>query len=292
MCARATTSHCADTIKIVECEDGYRLRYRLWPAQGTPISVLHVVNGMMSHSGWFHELARALSESRITVVGADRRGSGLNECGRGDAPSRYLLLSDLRRVIEQEQRGIPVYLVGWCWGAVLAVNAALEFGGKFKGIVLLSPGLFPSEQIKRVTRSQATAMQHSGTDSSLLASPFTEDMFTEMREIRQFITGDDLAVRAFTPRFFRISQQMSLVATTRLAQLSHPVLLLLAGKDQIVNNTTTLSAFHRLPAAAVTSATLPFSHGMQLEAPLEIATHITDWLATQGVCVFDHQASL
>jgi pimeloyl-ACP methyl ester carboxylesterase len=292
MCARAATIHCADTIKSVACEDGYRLHYRLWPAQGPPIAVLHIVNGMMSHSGWFHELACVLSESRITVVGADRRGSGLNDVGRGDSPSRYLLLSDLRKVIEQEECGIPVYVVGWCWGAVLAVNAALEFGGKFNGIVLLSPGLFPSEQIKRATRSQVAAMERADPDSCMLASPFTEDMFSEMREIRQFISADELAVRAFTPRCFRISQQMSLVATTRLAQLSHPLLLLLAGKDQIVNNATTLRAFQRLPGAALTLATLPCSHGMQLEAPLEIARLITNWLAGQGVCVFDHQASL
>jgi acylglycerol lipase len=279
MCAVTTTNHCTDTIKVVECEDGYRLRYRLWPAQGPPMAVLHVLNGMMSHSGWFHELARALSGSRIAVVGADRRGSGLNERGRGDAPSRHLLLADLRRVIEQEEHGIPAYIVGWCWGGVLAVNAALEFGEKLKGIVLLSPGLFPSEQIKRSMRSQITAMRRRGTGSSMVASPFAEDMFSEIQEIRDFITGDDLAVRAFTPHFFQISQQMLLVATTRLGQLTHPVLLLLAGKDQIVNNATTVQAFQRLPAGTVTSRTLPFNHGMQLEAPREIATHITGWLA-------------
>src|SRR5262249_13644987 len=207
----------------------------------------------------------------------------------GDAPSRHLLLSDLRRVIEQEEHDIPVYIVGWCWGGVLAVNAALEFGGKFKGIVLLAPGLFPSEQIKRAMRSRGTAIR---TGSSMVASPFTEDMFTETPEIKEFISCDDLAVRAFTPHFFQIAQQMLLVATTRLGQLTHPVLLLLAEKDQIVNNTTTLHAFQRLPAGTITSTTLPFNHGMQLEAPLEIAVHITDWLASQGVRVPDHQASL
>jgi len=287
MCAGTTTNHCMDTIKVVECEDGYRLRYRLWPTQDPPIAVLHVLNGMMSHSGWFHDLAWTLSGSRIAVVGADRRGSGMNERGRGDAPSRHVLLSDLRRVIEQEEHGIPVYLAGWCWGGVLAVNAALEFGGKFKGIVLLAPGLFPSEQVKRAMRSRVTAMR---TGSPLVASPFTEDMFSEIPEIREFITGDDLAVRAFTPHFFQISQQMLLVATMRLGQLTHPVLLLLAGKDQIVNNATTLQAFQRLPAGTITSTTLPFNHGMQLEAPHEIATHIAGWLASQGVRA--QQASL
>src|SRR6476469_1056333 len=179
-------THCAESIQNVACEDGYLLRYRLWPANGEPLATVFLVNGMMSHSGWFRELAGALTELRIKAIGADRRGSGLNERDRGDAASRHLLLSDLRKVIEQEECSVPMYLVGWCWGAVLAVNAALEFGHRFKGIVLLTPGLFPSERINRAIRSNGLALQREGPDSSLLASPLTEEMFTDIREVRGF----------------------------------------------------------------------------------------------------------
>lgn len=273
----------SEIIKTVECEDGYRLQFRVWPAQGPPMATLVLINGIMSHSGWFRELAGLLAAMQINVVGADRRGSGLNHRDRGDARSRHVLLSDLRTVMLREERGVPVYLVGWCWGAVLAVNAALEFGSAVKGIVLLAPGLFPSEQINRAMRSIVTALQHNGTHSSSLKIPLTEDMFTDIPCFRDLIRADELAVRAFTPQFLKVSQKMMLVATARLPQLTHPVLLLLAGKDQAVDNKTTLAKFQRLRSAEVTVATLPHNHGLQFEAPREIARNISEWLARQGV---------
>jgi acylglycerol lipase len=279
----------AEVIRTVDCEGGYRLQFRVWPAKGLPVATLVLVNGMMSHSGWFRELAKLLSAMQINVVGADRRGSGLNQRDRGDAPSREMLLSDLLRIVDQEAKGVPVYLVGWCWGAVLAVNAALEFGSKFKGLALLAPGLFPSAQIKRAIQVNIEALQHTTSPPRLLPSPMKEEMFTDMPEFRELIARDVLAVRDFTPRFVEISRQMQLFAAARLAQLAHPVLLLLAAHDQVVDNKTTLARFQKLRRAAVTSMTLPCNHGMQFEAPQEIASNIKNWLARQGVSVPLHR---
>jgi alpha-beta hydrolase superfamily lysophospholipase len=271
-------TNCAGSVVKMNCEDGYPLSYRKWAACGKAVAALFLLNGMMSHSGWFADLAFILSQSRIKVVGADRRGSGLNALDRGNAPSRKVLLSDFRQLVEQEDSGVPMYLVGWCWGAVLAVNAALGFGSKFRGMILLAPGLFPSEQINRAVQDEVRRMQDTSNASGLLRSPITDDMFTPVRELQEFIAHDQLALRAITPQFLRVSQQMQLVATTRLAHLINPVLLLLAANDQAVDNERTLTAFQRLPAGALTWATLACNHGMQFEAPQEIAWHITKWM--------------
>jgi alpha-beta hydrolase superfamily lysophospholipase len=273
----------AELIRTVECEDGYHLQFRVWPAKGLPVATLVLVHGMMSHSGWFRELAGMLAAMRINVVGAERRGSGLNQRDRGDAPSREILLSDLLRIIDHEESGVPVYLVGWCWGAVLAVNAALEFGGRFKGLVLLAPGLFPSAQIKRSMQDNIEALQHAASPPRLLPSPMKEEMFSDIPEFRELIAQDVLAVRDFTPQFVEVSRQMQLFAAARLAQLAHPVLLLLAARDQAVDNKTTLARFRKLRIAAVSSATLSCNHAMQFEAPQEIANNIKNWLGRQGV---------
>jgi alpha-beta hydrolase superfamily lysophospholipase len=279
----------AELIRTGEGEDGYHLQFRVWPAKGLPVATLVLVHGMMSHSGWFRELARMLAALQINVVGADRRGSGLNQRDRGDAPSRQILLSDLRRVMDHEESGIPLYLAGWCWGAVLAVNAALEFGSKFKGLVLLAPGLIPSARIKRALQDDIEALQHAASPPHLLRSPVKDEMFTDIPQFRELIAQDVLAVREFTPRFIQVSRQMQLVAAARLAQLTHPVLLLLAALDQAVDNKTTLARFQKLRGAAVTSATLPCNHGMQFEAPQEITSNIKHWLAHQGVSVPLHR---
>lgn len=280
--AASSISSSREVIKAVECEDGYRLQFRAWPTQGPPAATLVLVSGAMSHSGWFRALAGMLSAAQINVVGADRRGSGLNDEDRGDARSRHLLVSDLLRIIDHEDCGAPVYLAGWCWGAVLAVNAALQFGSALKGLVLLAPGLFPSEEIKDRMRSNVAALQqHTGSESPLIASPLTEEMFTDIPTFQEFIRSDDRAVRTFTPRFLSISQTMLLIATARLTQLKLPVLLLLAAHDQTVDNELTLEKFQHLRGAKVTWATLPYNHGLQLEAPQEIARNITEWVGRQ-----------
>ena|SRR5689334_14558 len=285
----AAISTAAELIKTVECEDGYHLQFRVWPAKGLPVATLVLVNGMMSHSGWFRDLAGLLAALQINVVGADRRGSGLNQHDQGDARSRHELLSDLRRVIDHEESGVPVYLAGWCWGAMLVVNAALEFGGKFKGIVLLAPGIFPSTQIKRAMHGIMETIEHASPPPRLLPSPMKEEMFTNISEFRELISRDVLAVREFTPQFVQVSRQMQLIAAARLAELTQPVLLLLAAYDQTVDNKTTLARFQKLRKAAVTSATLPCNHGMQFEAPKEIASNIRNWLARQGVSIPNHR---
>jgi acylglycerol lipase len=285
----AVTLTPAEVIRTVDCEDGYRLQFRVWHAKGLPVATLVLINGMMSHSGWFRELAKLLSAMQINAVGADRRGSGLNQRDRGDVPSREILLSDLLRTIDQEAKGDAVYLVGWCWGAVLAVNAALEFGDRFKGLVLMAPGLFPSTRIKRAIQDELVALQHAAEPPRLVPSPMKEEMFTDKPQFRELIAHDVLAVHEFTPRFIQISRQMQLFAIAHLAQLTHPVLLLLAAHDQAVDNKTTLARFQKLRRAAVASATLPCNHAMQFEAPQEIANNIKNWLGRQGVLVPVHR---
>lgn len=278
----ALTEH----INTIVCEDGYRLRYRVWPAAGVSAGTFVLVNGMMSHSAWFRQLGHRLTELQLNVVGADRRGSGMNQRDRGDAPSRQMLLSDFRRIIESESLGEPIYLAGWCWGALPAINLALELGQKLSGLVLLAPGLFPSSKIKRVAQQELAAGQDVEIHSAVLHSPLTAEMFSDRTDVWEFIRNDSLAQRFFTPRFFQISGEMSLIATVRLKQLTQPLLLLLAANDETVDNERTLRLFQRLPKTGVSTVTLDCHHGMQFEASEGIVWHVSQWLQHQsGVAI-------
>jgi len=281
-CDAALTEH----VNTVVCEDGYPLRYRVWPAAGVSAGTFVLVNGMMSHSAWFRQLAHHLTELQLNVVGADRRGSGMNQSDRGDAPSRQMLLSDFRRIIERESLGEPIYLAGWCWGALPAVNLALELGQKLSGLVLLAPGLFPSPRIKRAAKEELAAERDAEIHSAVLRSPLSVEMFSDRTDVWEFILNDRLAQHFFSPRFFRISGEMSLIATARLKQLIQPVLLLLAANDETADNERTLRVFQQLPKTAVSTATLDCHHGMQFETPEGIVWHVSQWLQHQsGVAI-------
>jgi len=268
----------AEVRKTVICADGYPLRYRVWQTPDRPSTVLVFLSGMMSHSGWFSEVAGLLAGSEVKVVGADRRGSGLNDRERGHASSREALLHDLRLIIEQERCEAPIYLAGWCWGAVLAVNAALEFGRDLSGLLLLAPGLYASEQVQRTADAECAALNELTPDVPALASPITEPMFTDSPALQAFIRNDPLAVRRFTSNFFRVARSLSWVAAARLPRLALPVFVLLADNDQAVDNARTLREMRRLPDEQLAVETLPAGHGMQLEAPHEVFKKILAWL--------------
>jgi acylglycerol lipase len=275
------SSPACETVGRLLTDDGYPLQYRVWRRQETCHAMIVFLNGVMSHSGWFRKLAEKLAASNICVVGADRRGSGLNEQDRGDVPSRLTLLRDLRAIVEQQHPcDIPVYLAGWCWGGVLAINAALEFGALFKGLILLAPGLFPSQVIIRAMEEQVRLASGSRLAHRYLRSPIQEHMFTDGPYLREFILLDKLRLLTFTPRFHRIMLGMGVFAARHLVHLSQPVLLLLAKRDVTVDNDQTLDAFAQVSKAPVTPLILECQHGMQFEVPQLMASHISRWVSS------------
>jgi pimeloyl-ACP methyl ester carboxylesterase len=110
-------------------------------------------------------------------------------------------------------------------------------------------------------------------------------MFSDRPSIQHFIHSDALAQLRFTPRFFHISSVMSLIATTRLSQLTKPVLVLLAEKDVTADNHATNNALARMRSGLLTKTTLNCHHGMQFEAPEQIVANIASWLQEQGISV-------
>ncbi len=277
-------SSASEIISRLVTRDGYCLRYRVWSRPEPPDGVLVLLNGVMSHSAWFRELAGAMAGLNLCVIGADRRGSGLNEQDRGNVPSRSALLRDLRAIIEQQRvPNVPVYLAGWCWGGVLAVHAALEFSELFRGLILIAPGLFPSQSIIRVMQEQKKVTTNALLDQPCLRTPIQEDMFTNGPQLNDFILKDQLRLLTFTPRFWRIMIAMRASAERHLPQLAQPVLLILARRDLTVENEETLNAFTHLAKASVTSVFFDCQHGLQFEAPQLLASHIYSWLKRVGL---------
>jgi acylglycerol lipase len=265
-------------IHTILCDDGYRLSYRFSPAVGTSLGTVVLVPGMISHSGWFHEITHLITGYQFDVIGADRRGSGLNKQRRGDIASREILMSDHRKILNESNPGLPRYLLGWCWGAIVAVNVALELGSELSGVVLLAPGLFPSRKVKDAARHASDSVGMTDPLSAILPSPVSEEMFSDRPSVQSFIRNDDLAQRTFTTRFFGVSRQMSMLATVRLSQLTQPLLILLAKNDAAVDNRQTLDALRFKSATDVTVSILPSNHAMQFELPHEVARQLSRWL--------------
>ena len=248
--------------------DGYALAHRLWrPA--APRGILLLSTGVMSHAGWWAPIAPRLVQAGLMVVGADRRGSGLNPVGRGDVPSAQTLVDDLA-LVRSHYAGPPLFVAGWCWGAVLSL-AALPQLGEVAGLILLAPGLFPTSLIKERARALEADAPTTPEDAPLMKSPITDELFT-VGPGRDFIAADPLALRAYSPRFRAAMQKLGFSAGARLSRLVGPTLLVLAAEDQVTDNAATQKAFARVGSLEL--AQLPGAHGLQFDAPEALAARM------------------
>src|SRR5438132_9127428 len=109
------------TIQEHTASDGYRFRYRRYDA-AAPRAHIVFVHGIQSHAGWYERSCTLLAQAGFTVTFLDRRGAGMNDQDRGDAPSFRRLLDDIAeflRTLRHTPR-LPLFLGGISWGGKLA----------------------------------------------------------------------------------------------------------------------------------------------------------------------------
>lgn len=256
------------------------LRYRVWAEPAAPArATLALLSGVMSNTAWLRPLAAAWRDMGYRVIGLERRGSGLNyEPGAAceDAPSAEALVSDARRQLAHGRAPErPVVLVGWCWGAILAVHVALA--EPVAGLGLLTPGIHPSAALEARMRALAEQAQGLPPEVPALPSPITDEMFTEGPALDGFIRRDAARWQRFSPRFLDVSTRLTLGARMRLRRIAVPVLVALAEDDATTDNDKILAELTRLPAGAVRTTTLPGPHGLQFEHPVALAQRLDAW---------------
>jgi pimeloyl-ACP methyl ester carboxylesterase len=281
--------------------DGPALRYRVWEEpERPPRATLALLSGVMSNTAWFRPLADVWRGMGYRVVGLERRGSGLNhasssseagerpDTGCEDTPSAEALIDDACRQLEAGRApGRPLVLVGWCWGAILAVHVALRLqgleghgqpaDGQLAGLALLTPGIHPSAVLAERMRGLAEAAKGLPREIPALASPITDEMFTAGPALDGFIRRDRARWQRFSPRFLDVSTRLTLAARMRLRRLSLPVLVVLAQDDVTTDNAAIQAELARLPADRVCTTTLPGAHGLQFEAPRALGERLDAW---------------
>jgi pimeloyl-ACP methyl ester carboxylesterase len=115
--------------------DGLRLSYDL-VGEGAPILAVHGASGT-GHYEW-SDLAEQLRH-RYRLVIPDLRGHGQSEY-RARAIGIEEVHGDLRALIEREALGRP-HVLGFSFGAEVALALELEFPGTCASLLLVSPGL-------------------------------------------------------------------------------------------------------------------------------------------------------
>jgi len=267
--------------------DGYRLQLLSWPAQGRPKGRVVVLHGVQSHGGWYRDLGRTLATAGYETHFPDRRGSGANGPDRGHTPSAQRLVADVAELLESLRAAAPgpIALAGISWGGKLAVLAAADHPGLVDALALLCPGLHPRVDVAPAERWRI-AMAWFCHRRRRFPIPLGDPaLFTASPEGQEFIAADPLALRDATAGLLAASTFLDRRVRKAPPRVKGPVLLMLAGRDRIVDNARTLAYFHTLAARDRTVIEYPEAHHtLEFEPdPTRYGRDLIAWLdATLG----------
>jgi lysophospholipase len=259
--------------------DGKSLSFRKWSGIKDVIVYLH---GIESNSSWFSQFASRLNENGFILYGIDRRGSGLNKEDRGDIRDYNLFLDDIDdalKFVREQNVGKKIYLLGICWGGLLAVNYIAKRKATPDGLILLSPAIYRrvdlSSFVKIIARFCSIFYPRAH-----FKIPIRDHMFTQNRGYLDSIKKDIMRLRALTARFFNeiIRMEKELFSINR--NITVPVAVFLAGHDEIVDNDRVKEWFESLESNDKTIKVFDdFYHVMPFEENIDLLIDfITDWI--------------
>lgn len=261
--------------------DGYRWHYRHYPPAGALRAQLICLHGIQSHAGWYEYSCTQLAEAGYEVFFLDRRGSGSNAQGRGDTPSFRRLLDDIAEFLHaRRQPGKKTFLLAISWGGKLAAALPRRHPGLVDGLLLLCPGFCP-----RITppfrQRWRLALMRLLRPARLFPIPLNDpELFTGNPRWLDFLRQDPLALHQATARFLLESFRLDLYLAWTPRHVRMPVLLLLAGKDRIIDNDRTQRFVQRFAAGDKTVIELAEAcHTLEFEPnPAPFVEQIKNWL--------------
>jgi alpha-beta hydrolase superfamily lysophospholipase len=262
--------------------DGYRWGYRRWRPARPPRAHLVCVHGIQSHGGWYEGSCGWFADAGFAVDFLDRRGSGVNEAGRGDAPSFRRLLDDLAEFLKARprERGVARILMAISWGGKLGAALPYRHSGLIDGLILACPGLFPHVGLSLTERLRLGACRLVAPRRRFAIPLNDPELFTASPEYQKFIADDPLALREATARLLFASNSLNIYLRRARRALRRPVLLLLAEKDRIIDNERTRRWLDTLPAGDRTVIEYPGAHHtLEFEpSPRRFLRDVRDWV--------------
>jgi alpha-beta hydrolase superfamily lysophospholipase len=241
--------HLPPRIDFYDAKDGRRLALRNFEPAGTPRAHAVFLHGISSHGGWYSRSCEHLARAGYHVHFLDRRGSGLNQDRPGDVDHWQTWIDDVAVYLDRLRGLHPAVLCGISWGGKLATAVARRHPGLIQGVALVCPGIYSPHDPGIVKRTALLLGITKRLDERRVRIPLhNPELFTDSPAWQEVISHDPLTLREVTWRFARESVRLTRFAQQSATFIHLPTLVMLAGRDQIINNRRTRRFYARVPA--------------------------------------------
>jgi alpha-beta hydrolase superfamily lysophospholipase len=270
------------TLETHTAADGYRRHYRRYAPAGPARADVVCVHGIQSHAGWYEGSCTRLAEAGYDVCFLDRRGCGANAEARGDAPGFRRLVDDVAEFLaarRAERPGRRTVLLAISWGGKPAAALQRRRPGLVDALGLLCPGFCPAVGLSRGQRL-AVVVSRLVAPRRLFDVPLSDpELFTANPDKIRFIRDDPLALRRATARLLLESARLDGYLRWFPPRLTVPVLLMLAGRDRIIDNARTRAFVNRLAPGGVEVIEYPDAHHtLEFEPGMPFVADLLAWL--------------
>jgi alpha-beta hydrolase superfamily lysophospholipase len=226
---------------VYSSQDGAELGAFRHVAVGRRKKIVILLHGLQTHAGWMAPVAKRLAAEGMEVWCPDRRGSGVNAAGHfaaGDLVNWRIWVDDIRFLVDTAARkepNVPIVLVGYSWGGVMAAAYLAEVGdsGSVSQTVALAPGWAAIKP--GLAGTTAILCASAILPSKRIYLPTPENVaVTDLG--KAVLWEDDLLMRQVTLRYLRQMFLMQRHTNQSLSSIRVPITVLLAEKDALIDN--------------------------------------------------------
>jgi muconate cycloisomerase len=204
----------------------------------SPVATLVVLHGLQSHAQWFAEAADGLLERGLSVYALERCGSASSPGRSGDIDRYRSWFEEAGRLVDfarAQQPEVPVHLLGHCFGANVALGAALERPDDVASLIMLTPGLHITPDYSPVEKVRIAAAGLLSPQRRFRV-PQEDRLFTRDPDVLAWIEADSLGSKTLSARCLLQTGRMVSSLRRRLGDLAVPLLVIEATQDRIADN--------------------------------------------------------
>jgi len=269
-------------MSFFQSRDGTQLHEETWPATGKATASVVIIHGYGEHIGRYDETARALAAAGFNVRGLDLRGHGQSGGVRGFCNRFDEYLEDVDAIVDRARGdGLPVFLLGHSFGALVAPHYALRHPTSVAGLVLTSP-------YWKLALAQPALKIWAGKVASMIAPKLAlpsglkgNDVCRDPAIAAKYDV-DPLNNKNATARWFTESTAAQEELLARAPEWKLPTLLLVGEGDRIAAAPQARVVFERIGAKDKTLRMLAGQYHEVLNEPKptrdQTVTEIVEWL--------------
>ena len=216
-----------------------------------PVAGLLLVHGMQSHARWFEVSGtlNTLSNSGITCLAYDRRGSGRSGGKIGHADSAEQMLEDfatglagLRELLaKSENPDAPIHVLANCFGTRITLPYLMKEPSAFQSVILTAPATHMSSKADYGTMQRLEILF--SRRNRYFDTPLQDQYFVSSDPALNWIHNDELSLRRVTGSFLLSTNALTKKMYKAARTLSIPLLVILGTRDCMVNNQAIRSDF-------------------------------------------------